>query len=100
MRKELSNVAEWPEVMNIDRTAEYLGVTPDTLYKHVKEGTIPAFKLGNRWKFKKSVLDGWMERECGIGEARGKKGRIPVDTLRKKRPSISSSSRKFRTGAG
>ena len=22
---------------------------------------IPAFKLGNRWKFKKSLLDSWME---------------------------------------
>jgi Helix-turn-helix domain len=22
---------------------------------------IPAFKLGNRWRFKKTVLDEWME---------------------------------------
>jgi excisionase family DNA binding protein len=95
-----ADVAEFPEVMNIRRAAEYLGVNPETLYKYAKEGSIPAFKLGNRWKFKKSVLDAWMERECRIGEARGKKGKPPVYTLRKKRPSTSSSGRKFTTAAG
>jgi excisionase family DNA binding protein len=24
---------------------------------------IPAFKLGNRWRFKKTVLDEWMEQK-------------------------------------
>ena len=96
----MSDVAELPEVMNIRRTAEYLGVNPETLYKYAKEGSIPAFKLGNRWKFKKSVLDAWMERECRIGEARGKKGKSAVHTLRKKRPSTSRSDRRFTTAAG
>ena len=86
--------------MNIRQAAEYLGVNPMTLYPYAQEGVIPAFKLGNRWKFKKSVLDAWMERKCAIGEAQGKKRKNPVYTLRKKRPSISSSGRKFRTAAG
>lgn len=49
------------EVMNIRQAAQYLGVSPDTLYKYVNEDKIPAFKLGNRWRFKKSTLDEWME---------------------------------------
>ncbi len=49
------------EVMNIRQASQYLGVSPDTLYKYVSEEKIPAFKLGNRWKFKKSILDSWME---------------------------------------
>jgi excisionase family DNA binding protein len=56
-------IAEEPEVMNLVQASRYLGVSPDTPYKHVSESRIPAFKLGNRWKFKKSVLDAWMERE-------------------------------------
>jgi excisionase family DNA binding protein len=47
--------------MNIRQASQYLGVSPDTLYKYVSEERIPAFKLGNRWKFKKSLLDTWME---------------------------------------
>ncbi|HVO78765.1 MAG TPA: helix-turn-helix domain-containing protein [Candidatus Bathyarchaeia archaeon] len=54
-------MADAREVMNIRQASQYLGVSPDTLYKYVSEDRIPAFKLGNRWKFKKSLLDTWME---------------------------------------
>jgi excisionase family DNA binding protein len=54
-------MADAREVMNIRQASQYLGVSPDTLYKYVSEEKIPAFKLGNRWKFKKSILDNWME---------------------------------------
>jgi excisionase family DNA binding protein len=49
------------EVMNLRQASVYLGVSPDTLYRYVSEGVVPAFKLGNRWKLRKSVLDRWME---------------------------------------
>ena len=62
-----------PEVMNIRQASEYLGVSPDTLYKYVYEERIPAFKLGNRWKFKKTILDAWMERKSVVGEGKAKK---------------------------
>jgi len=56
-------MADAREVMNIRQASQYLGVSPDTLYKYVSEEKIPAFKLGNRWKFKKSMLDSWMENK-------------------------------------
>jgi excisionase family DNA binding protein len=66
-------MADSPEVMNIRQASQYLGVSPDTLYKYVYEERIPAFKLGNRWKFKKTILDSWMERKSTMGEGRGTK---------------------------
>lgn len=56
-------MADAREVMNIRQASQYLGISPDTLYKYVSEEMIPAFKLGNRWKFKKSLLDTWMENK-------------------------------------
>jgi excisionase family DNA binding protein len=56
-------MADSREVMNIRQASQYLGVSTDTLYKYVYEEKIPAFKLGNRWKFKKTILDAWMERK-------------------------------------
>jgi excisionase family DNA binding protein len=56
-------MADSREVMNIRQASDYLGVSPDTLYKYVGEEQIPAFKLGNRWRFKKSRLDQWMEEK-------------------------------------
>ena len=53
------------EVMDIRQAAEYLGISPDTLYKYASESFIPAFKLGNRWRFKKSRLDDWMDQQSG-----------------------------------
>ena len=64
-------MAEIREVMDIRTASEYLGVSMGTLYRYVYEEKIPAFKLGNRWKFKKTILDRWMERQSGQFEQRG-----------------------------
>ncbi|MCJ7503388.1 MAG: helix-turn-helix domain-containing protein [Acidobacteriia bacterium] len=63
-------MVEIREVMDIREASEYLGVSRETLYKYVYEERIPAFKLGNRWKFKKTVLDPWMEKQSTQREAR------------------------------
>ncbi len=52
------------EVMDIRQCAEYLGISTDTLYKYATEKFIPAFKLGNRWRFKKTKVDEWMDAQC------------------------------------
>ena len=59
----MTNDSDVPEVMDIHRASQYLGVSRETLYKYLNEERIPAFKLGNRWRLKKTVLDRWMESE-------------------------------------
>src|SRR5215469_8257408 len=66
-------MADSREVMNIRQASQYLGVSPDTLYKYVGEQKIPAFKLGNRWRFKKSKLDQWMEEKSSEMEPAAKR---------------------------
>jgi excisionase family DNA binding protein len=63
-------MVEIREVMDMREASDYLGVSRETLYKYVYEERIPAFKLGNRWKFKKTVLDRWMERQSTQREER------------------------------
>jgi len=70
---ERNDMTDSREVMNIRQASQYLGVSPDTLYKYVNEQKIPAFKLGNRWRFKKSKLDDWMEEKSTAVEPQGKK---------------------------
>src|SRR5579863_689190 len=62
-------VPEIREVMDIRQASDYLGISPDTLYKYASEGFVPAFKLGNRWRFKRSRLDEWMDRQSEIQAA-------------------------------
>lgn len=54
------------EVMDIRQASEYLGISGDTLYRYASEGFVPAFKLGNRWRFKKTLLDAWMDEKSGV----------------------------------
>ena len=68
-----TNMDDSREVMNIRQASQYLGVSPDTLYKYVGEQKIPAFKLGNRWRFKKSKLDEWMEEKSNEMEVKTRK---------------------------
>jgi excisionase family DNA binding protein len=67
------------EVMDIRQAAEYLGISGDTLYRYASEGFVPAFKLGNRWRFRKSLLDNWMDEKSGVRPAQA-----PVDVTKKK----------------
>lgn len=69
MRNAVRNnllVPEIREVMDIRQASDYLGISPDTLYKYASEGFVPAFKLGNRWRFKRSRLDEWMDRQSDM----------------------------------
>jgi excisionase family DNA binding protein len=72
-------MSEIREVMDIRAASDYLGVSRETLYKYVFEEKIPAFKLGNRWKFKKTVLDRWMEKQSAQFEQRAsRRSRVTV----------------------
>ncbi len=60
-------MSEPREVMDIRQAADYLGISADTLYKYASEGFVPAFKLGNRWRFQRSRLNDWMDQQSSGG---------------------------------
>lgn len=68
MKASLAPTAEIREVMDIRQAAHYLGISADSLYRYAATGFIPAFRLGNRWRFRKSRLDEWMDRRSGLEE--------------------------------
>lgn len=50
------------EVLTAEEAAEYLRMALSTLYRYMREGRVPCFKVGSRWRFKRSVLDEWIEQ--------------------------------------
>jgi excisionase family DNA binding protein len=66
MPNAASNATAVREVMDIRQAADYLGISGDTLYRYASENFVPAFKLGNRWRFRKSLLDDWMDQQSGV----------------------------------
>ncbi len=72
--RKVERMVETREVMDIREASDYLGVSRETLYKYVCEEKVPAFRLGNRWKFKKTVLDRWMEKQSAQFEQGASRG--------------------------
>ena len=48
------------QIMTRGEIAKYLGVHPMTVYRMLKSGRLPGFKLGRQWRTKKDVLDAWL----------------------------------------
>lgn len=50
------------EIMTLEEVAEYLKLTPQTIYTWAQEKRIPAAKLGKEWRFKRSIVDAWFNQ--------------------------------------
>jgi len=58
------------DLMTVEEIAEYLRLTKRTIYRLLKKGTIPAVKVGNKWRFDRSVIDKWLQPKMGEDKAR------------------------------
>jgi excisionase family DNA binding protein len=50
------------KLLTIDQVASYLKIDKFTVYRLVTQKKIPAFKVGNQWRFKKKLLDDWLNK--------------------------------------
>ena len=51
------------QMMTVSEVAKYLKMKTVTIYKHAQQGRIPAFKVGSSWRFKRSTIDQWIEKQ-------------------------------------
>jgi excisionase family DNA binding protein len=51
------------EILTIEEVAAYLRLTPQTIYKWAQEKRIPAAKLGKEWRFRRSIIDQWLDEQ-------------------------------------
>jgi PTS system nitrogen regulatory IIA component len=49
------------EILTIKQVARYLKVNERAVYKLAQEGTIPTVKIANQWRFRRSMIDGWLD---------------------------------------
>jgi excisionase family DNA binding protein len=47
-------------VLNTDEAAALLQIHPETLQLMARQGVIPAFRIGDLWRFRASSLDQWL----------------------------------------
>jgi len=67
------------EILTLEEVAIYLRLKPQTIYKWAQEKRIPAVKLGKEWRFRRSILDRWLNdqilsEESGFSHLRDRNG--------------------------
>jgi excisionase family DNA binding protein len=51
------------ELMTTREVLHYLRVTPRTVYRLIREGDLPAVRIGGRWRFRRTDIEAWLERQ-------------------------------------
>lgn len=54
------------DIMTPDEAAKFLKVSKSFLYQRAKTKEIPALKLGKSWRFTRSSLNRWINKQLGI----------------------------------
>ncbi len=52
--------------MTTIEVARYFRVDKYTIYRLASKKKLPAFKVGNQWRFKRSILEVWLKRNMNI----------------------------------
>ncbi|MDF0666617.1 MAG: TOBE domain-containing protein [Nitrospira sp.] len=61
------------DVLTAKEAARYLRLTLPTFYRYIWEGKIEASKIGGRYRFTKSLLDGWLgKKNTGADDVSGR----------------------------
>lgn len=51
------------DILTVEEVAVYLRLQPQTIYKWAQEKRIPSVKLGKEWRFRKRILDRWLDEQ-------------------------------------
>jgi len=51
------------EILTITELSAYLRVHPTTIYRLLREGRIPGFRVGSAWRFNRASIEKWEHGE-------------------------------------
>jgi excisionase family DNA binding protein len=54
------------QLLTVEQVAKYLNVDKFTVYRLVADKKLPAFKVGNQWRFSAKMIEQWLMRNSNI----------------------------------
>ena len=54
------------QLLTLEQVAEYLNVDKFTVYRLLADKNLPAFKVGNQWRFKRKLLENWLQTNSNV----------------------------------
>jgi excisionase family DNA binding protein len=52
------------------QVASYLRVDKLTIYRLLAQKKIPAFRVGNQWRFKQDMIDAWLTQNSNLRQGK------------------------------
>ncbi|HEB73701.1 MAG TPA: DNA-binding protein [Candidatus Desulfofervidus auxilii] len=49
------------KILTVKDLAQYLKMDEHTVYRLARKGVLPGVKIGGEWRFKKNLIDKWIE---------------------------------------
>jgi excisionase family DNA binding protein len=68
-----------PRILTAKEVADYLRCHISTVYRLVKTGKLPGFRLGADWRFREDALQNWLDAELKNGSELAELGIDPAD---------------------
>ncbi len=64
------------KVLTVKELSSYLRVHPSTIYRLLKKGQLPGFKVGSDWRFNIEAIDRWRlgQGSAALEEAKRSRG--------------------------
>lgn len=54
------------QLLTLEQVAAYLNVDKFTVYRLLADKDLPAFKVGNQWRFKKKLIENWLQKNSNV----------------------------------
>ncbi len=54
------------KLLTLEQVAEYLNVDKFTVYRLLADKELPAFKVGNQWRFKRKMIENWLMQNSNL----------------------------------
>ena len=54
------------QLLTLEQVAEYLNVDKFTVDRLLADKELPAFKVGNQWRFKRKMIENWLLKNSNL----------------------------------
>jgi excisionase family DNA binding protein len=61
----MAQAAESDQIFTIKELSEHLRVHPTTIYRLLRQGRLPGFRVGSNWRFSREAIEQWERDQAG-----------------------------------
>jgi len=64
-RRNMAEASQSDQIFTIKELSEHLRVHPTTIYRLLRQGHLPGFRVGSNWRFSRTAIEEWERDQAG-----------------------------------